>query len=86
MYYVCGSYSDNSFENFQSHAWLSTDNQIIIDITGNQFVPVFLNYNNPVYIGVEDDFHRLFEVEDGDVHENSGLDALSSMCQPRLNE
>ncbi|KAF5047460.1 hypothetical protein [Acetobacterium wieringae] len=87
-YYVCGSYYDDSFENSQSHAWLMTGNQIIIDITGNQFRynPVFLNYDKPVYVGVEDDFHRLFEVEDRDIHENNGLDSLGGACQPRLNE
>lgn len=86
--YVCGSYYDDSPENSQSHAWLLTDNQIIIDITGNQFRdnPVFLNYDKPVYVGTEDDFHRLFEVEDRDIHEHNGLDSLGSMCQPRLNE
>ena len=85
-YYVCGTYRDGSFENSQSHAWLLTDNQTIIDITGDQFRdnPDFLNYDKSVYVGAEDDFHRLFEVEDRDVREN-GLDALGSMCQPRLN-
>lgn len=36
-YYVCGEYRDGSFENFRSHAWLLANNQIIIDITGDQF-------------------------------------------------
>lgn len=87
-YYVCGTYIDGSFENYQSHAWLLTDNHTIIDITGDQFKnnPNFLNYDKSVYVGAEDDFHRLFEVEDRDIHENIGLDALGSMCQPRLNE
>lgn len=87
-YYVCGMYRDGSFENHQSHAWLLTHNDTIIDITGDQFKdnPDFLNYDKSVYVGVEDDFHRLFEVEDRDINENFGLDALSSICQPRLNE
>lgn len=87
-YYVCGTYIDGSFENHQSHAWLLTDNHTIIDITGDQFKnnPDFLNYDKSVYVGVEDDFHRLFQVEDRDIHENIGLDALGSMCQPRLNK
>lgn len=86
-YYVCGTYRDGSFENFQSHAWLLTGNQTIIDITGDQFRdnPEFLNYDKSVYVGVEDDFHKLFEFEDRDVHENNGLNALGSMCQQRLN-
>jgi len=86
-YYVCGTYRDGSFENFQSHAWLLTDNQTIIDITGDQFRDNqdFLNYDKSVYVGAKDDFHRLFEFEDRDVHENIGLDALSNMCQLRLS-
>lgn len=86
--YVCGTYYDNSPENSQSHAWLLTDNQIIIDITGNQFRdnPVFLNYDKLVYVGLEDEFHRLFEVEDRDIHENNGLDFWGDACQPRLND
>ncbi|MEG1482939.1 MAG: hypothetical protein RSA57_03970 [Cetobacterium sp.] len=87
-YYICGIYIDSPFKNNQSHAWLLTDNHTIIDITGDQFKdnPVFLHYDKSVYVGVEDDFHRLFEVEDRDIHENIGLDKLSSTCQLRLNE
>lgn len=86
--YICGTYREGSCDTFQSHAWLLTNNQIIIDITGNQFNdnPVFLNYDKSVYVGAGDDFHRLFEFEDRDVHENKGLNTLGSMCQPRLNE
>ena len=87
-FYVCGTYIYGSFENRQYHAWLLTDNHTIIDITGDQFKddPIFLNYNKSAFVGLEDDFHRLFEVEDRDIRENIGLDALSSMCRPRLNE
>lgn len=82
-YYVCGEYRDGSFENFRSHAWLLANNQIIIDITGDQFRynPLFLNYDKSVYVGAMDNFHRLFEVEDRDVYENLGLDVLGGMCQ-----
>jgi hypothetical protein len=85
-YYVCGTHRGRSFENTHSHAWLLTDNQTIIDITGDQFRdnPGFLNYNKAAYVGAKDDFHRLFKVEDRDIHENNGLDALGSMCLPRL--
>lgn len=85
-YYVCGTYRSGKFENIQSHAWLITDSNIIIDITSDQFKfsPDFLNYNTPVYIGYGDNFHNLFEFEDRDINENNGIDALGSMCQPRL--
>ena len=48
------------------------DKYIIIDITGDQFSgkSTFLNYDKSVYVGEGDDFHRLFEVEDRDVHEH----------------
>ncbi|MBD7912232.1 MULTISPECIES: hypothetical protein [Clostridium] len=87
-YCVCGTYRDGSFENHQSHAWLLYDNHIIIDITGDQFKynSNFLNYDKSVYIEVEDDFHRLFEVEDRDIRKSVGLDALGSGSQPRLKE
>ena len=87
-YYVCGTYSNGSFESVQSHAWLLTDDQIIIDISGDQFRSnsEFLNYDRTVYIGTEDKFHGLFKVEDRDVRENMGLDALGDMCQSRLIE
>ncbi|WP_160684330.1 transglutaminase domain-containing protein [Clostridium sp. C2-6-12] len=86
--YVCGTYRDGSFENSQTHAWLLTDNNIIIDITGDQFKydADFLNYNESVYVGVEDDFHRLFEVEKRDCHDNYGVDNLGCFSQPRLNK
>lgn len=87
-YYVCGNYSNGSYESVQSHAWLLTDAQTIIDISGDQFRnnSEFLNYDRRVYIGTEDKFHRLFKVEDRDVRKNVGLDALGDMCQSRLNE
>lgn len=87
-YYVCGTYIDDSFDNLQSHAWLLTDNHIIIDITGDQFKnnPALLNYDKSVYVGEEDDFHKLFEVAAGNIRKNISLDTLGSMCQPRLYE
>lgn len=80
-YYVGG---DDLFGNKQYHAWLLADNHIIIDITGDQFKnqSVFLNYDKPVYVGKEDDFHRLFEVESECEH--YGIDALASTCHSRL--
>lgn len=87
-YYVCGWYIDGGIENNQSHAWLLTDNKIIIDITGDQFKYNIdlLNYDKSVHVGPKGDFHRLFQVEDRQVYENTGLDSLSSICQPRLKE
>jgi len=86
-YYVRGDYRDNSPENTQSHAWLVTYNQIIIDITGDQFrlLPHLLNCGESVYVGSEGSFHRQFGVEERDVHKNFGLDHLGCASQPRLH-
>ena len=84
--YICGTYWGEAAENRQSHAWLITGRYIIIDITGDQFKRshVFLNYDKSVYVGKEDKFHRLFEVEDRNVYECHGIDALGSACRSRL--
>lgn len=84
--YVCGTYRGKTDGNGQSHAWLMVDKCIIIDITGDQFNgrSTFLNYNKSVYVGQGDDFHRLFEVEDRDIHVHQGLSALDDFCAPRL--
>lgn len=84
--YVCGTYAEGGFENMQSHAWLTTDDGDIVDITGDQFkdTSIFLNYNKSVYVGKMDDFHTLFEVEKRDVHEMLGLSRVSEFCYGRL--
>jgi hypothetical protein len=77
-YNICGTYRDGSFETIQSHTWLLTDGEIIIDITGDQFRndSVFLNYDKPVYVGTYDNFHKLFDVDNRSIYENNGLEAL----------
>lgn len=51
-------------EDAYNHTWLflEKDNNIIIDITGDQFCnkDSQLYYCNPVYVGPIDDFHKLF--------------------------
>ena len=70
----------------KSASWMMVDKCIIIDITGDQFNgrSTFLNYNKSAYVGQGDDFHRLFEVEDRDIHVHQGLSALGGFCAPRL--
>lgn len=86
--YICGIYRPASKENIQSHAWLLTNGQIIIDITGDQFRddPDFLNYHKSIYIGEIDDFHKMFRVDSSGIRDNNGLDALGSFCRPRLKK
>ncbi len=84
--YVCGTYRDKISENIQSHAWLLTENKLILDITGDQFLhnPIFMNYCESVYIGPMDEFHKLFNIDKRDVHENIGIAYLGEICKPRL--
>lgn len=87
-YYICGTYRDFSWEDNQSHAWLLADNDVVIDITGDQFKhdPKFLNYNKTVYVGKNDDFHRLFKVENRDIRQCQKIDFLNNLCQGELYE
>lgn len=85
-YYVCGHYRQGGFENYQSHAWLITVNGIIIDITGDQFrkSTQFNNYNIPVYVGGNDEFHKLFEIEPHDVMMSVPLERINGLDNNRL--
>mgnify|MGYP000852178339 CR=1 FL=1 len=46
-----------------SHAWLVAYEDIIVDITGDQYQDNkgALFYDIPVYVGKEDEFHKLFK-------------------------
>lgn len=81
--YVCGNYYGD--DRCQSHAWVRVGN-IIIDITGDQFKyrPEFLYYNIPVFVGRSDSMHRIFEVEERDVHNTAPIKNLGSFAAPRL--
>jgi len=87
-YYVCGTYGDESFENMQSHAWLLTEDFMIVDITGDQFRndSRFFFYKHSVYYGKDDAFHKLFDGEDREIRESSGLSNLEIFAQIRLVE
>ena len=85
-YYVCGNYRQGDFDDYQSHAWLITEDGIIIDITGDQFKykAHFFYYDIPVYVGENDDFHDLFDVEPRDVRISVPLDQISCLDENRL--
>ena len=59
---VNGVYRDGNPQNTQNHVWLRTNDGILIDITGDQFVrrKELLYYDVPVYVGYEDALHKLF--------------------------
>ena len=49
----------------ESHAWLETQDEIVIDITGDQYRYKKLKFTEPVYIGSRDDgFHDKFELDE----------------------
>lgn len=80
---VDGSYHDGDPEHNCGHSWQEVEG-LIIDLTGDQFKydPVFLNYDQEVYIGSLDKFHALFEVE---YREPSyGIESLGSDCWNRM--
>jgi len=55
-----GTYRDNNPNNTVNHAWLVTDDNIIIDITADQF-KFFSEYSEGVYVGKEIPFYKHFE-------------------------
>ncbi len=83
---VLGSVKNKFTNSRQSHAWLKYHNNVIIDITGDQFKddPMFLCNCNPVYIGKKNDFYRLFDIEEIDSFK--GLSDLDCFSQERLTE
>lgn len=62
---VMGTYRDGAFEDITGHAWLLYNKSTIIDITGDQFKmdPLFHNFDKPVYIGENNAFHRMFDID-----------------------
>ena len=48
-WYVSGEYGDAS--TWESHAWLETQDGIVIDITGDKYKNKELNFTEPVYVG-----------------------------------
>lgn len=72
--YVCGTKYGNTPFDSQSHAWLLYNN-IIIDITGDQFKnnSKYLYNNNKVYVGKENDFYKLFNIEDRRIYTCLGI-------------
>lgn len=86
-YYVWGSCCLDKFaQGTQTHAWLLVDG-LIVDITGNQFSDRFsLYYDKKVYVGTEDEFHNLFQVEKRNVYIFMGLEGYNKIYKLRLLE
>ena len=73
---VDGSYYDDNPENNIWHTWLEVEG-VIIDLTADQF-PEYKN----IYIGKQDKFHAMFEVER---QEYIGYMSLGDGCWDRMN-
>ena len=60
--YVSATFYDLNLEN-PPHAWLVIENDIVLDITGDQFkgYPEPLNFREPVYVGSYNKFYNAFE-------------------------
>ena len=49
----------------ESHAWLETEDGMVIDITGDQYRYKNLKFTDPVYVGVRNDgFHDKFILDE----------------------
>lgn len=69
--YIGGTYREYSLE-LPSHAWLKIENNIVVDITGDQFKydPAPLNFCDAVYVGLYNDFYNLFEIDAEEIFNN----------------
>ena len=83
---MCGQHYTEDYGCDASHAWLMLENNMIIDITGDQFSgkPAFLNYSKKAYVGKMDAFHKLFVVEKYDVRKTVSLYDLGCLDPARL--
>lgn len=70
----------------QSHAWLSTEDNIVIDITGDQFKykRIYNYFDIPVYIGFESDFHKMFE--NRECYYNTEISNIGGTAKYRLRK
>lgn len=78
-------YFDNKL---QTHAWIVVEGKIIIDVIGDQFSDNndLLNYNQKVYVGELDEFHKLFDNEDISVEDYLGIEMFDDRTKSRLKE
>ncbi len=69
--YIVGTCHDYSLE-LPSHAWLKLENNIVVDITGDQFkyYPVPFKFNETVYVGLYNDFYNLFDIDEEEICNN----------------
>ncbi|PKM65454.1 MAG: hypothetical protein CVU95_15455 [Firmicutes bacterium HGW-Firmicutes-2] len=69
--YISGTYREDSQEPL-SHAWLTVNNEIVVDITGDQFrhYSNALNCNETVYVGGYNERYNSFEIDEEEICNN----------------
>ncbi len=68
----------------ETHVWLETEDGIIVDITGDQYMDrdnEFF-YDKPVYVGPMDSFHKLFKQKHRDRYEEPAPDPICGLSLP----
>ena len=75
VFYVNGTYYGDDWDDRWSHTWLEVDGNII-DMTADQFKfnEVPLHNETPVYVGLMNDWYRLFDIEHGSHNVHKGLE------------
>lgn len=88
---ACGSYRYDDFENHFSHSWLIVDDTYIVDITADQ--RQFKNERifpqdaiQPCFVGMDSEFHSMFEIEPFQCREFYGLQNLGEYSYQRMKE
>ena len=71
LVYIGGTYRDYSQE-LPSHVWLELEDNIVVDITGDQFKYCSspLNFNETVYVGPYNDFYNIFDIDEKEICNN----------------
>lgn len=66
-----GTYYNDHLER-PSHAWVTVDDKVVVDITGDQFkfYPEPITFNEPVYVGPYTRFYHSFEITDEEICNN----------------
>lgn len=73
---VSGIYRYDYWNNNYPHTWLSLQDGLIIDLTGDQFKddPIMLNNNDPCYVGKENKFYKLFPMKERTIIHYYGIE------------
>ena len=86
---VYGVFRYDDFENIFGHSWLVVNDSIIVDITADQrqFSNASIFPQNayvPCFVGMNSDFHSLFEIEPAQRRDFYGIDTMGDYTYARL--